>query len=221
VPIQALIFDFDGLILDTETPDFESWREIYDAHGTTLTMDVWSECVGRPAQVFDPHTHLETLLGYTLDRHTVRAERYLRFAQLLELEGVLPGVTSYLEDARELGIRTAVASSAPRSWVEHHLERLELLPHFECVRCVEDVTHAKPHPELYEVTLKALGVAPREAIAFEDSPNGALAAKSAGLFCVAVPNGVTRQLSLDHADLVVESLASIPLSELIGRVTSE
>ncbi|MBI5092265.1 MAG: HAD family hydrolase [Candidatus Hydrogenedentes bacterium] len=219
--MQALIFDFDGLILDTETPDFQSWQEIYAAHGAELTMDIWADCVGRPAHVFDAHTHLEGLLGQALDRFEVRAQRWLRFAELLEAQSLLPGVESYVTEARRLGLRASVASSAPRSWVEHHLERLGLLAQFDCLRCVEDVTHAKPHPELYQSALTALGVEPIRAIAFEDSPNGAQAAKRAGLYCVAVPNAVTRQLLIDHADLVLNSLADLTLPELLSKVESE
>jgi beta-phosphoglucomutase-like phosphatase (HAD superfamily) len=127
-------------------------------------------------------------------------------------------VIARLEEARALGIKLAIASSSSRSWVEGHLERLGLAPHFECVRCSDHVTVVKPDPTLYRLALEALGVAPEEAIAFEDSPNGILAAKRAGLFCVAVPNDATRDLALNAADLCVASLADVTLADLARRL---
>lgn len=217
---QALIFDFDGLILDTETPDFHSWREVYEAHGVELTIGAWADCVGKPAHAFDPCEHLESLLGKPVDRVAVRARRYSRLAEMLEARQVLPGVMEYVAEGRRLGLRLGVASSAPRAWVTHHLERLGLIDRFASIKCADDVTHAKPHPELYEATLAALDVEARQAIAFEDSPHGVTAAKQAGVFCVAVPNPITRQLSLDHADLLLASLSELALPDLLAKVAA-
>jgi HAD superfamily hydrolase (TIGR01509 family) len=115
-------------------------------------------------------------------------------------------------------MRLAVASSSPRSWVGGHLERLGIIDHFDHLRCADDVRQVKPDPELYLAALAALGVAAHEAIALEDSPNGVLAAKRAGLFCVAVPNSLTRQMPLDHADRLVDSLADLPLQDLVDSI---
>jgi HAD superfamily hydrolase (TIGR01509 family) len=127
-------------------------------------------------------------------------------------------VHDYIAEATHLGIQLAVASSSSRAWVSGHLTRLALSQHFLCIKCRDDVLQAKPDPALYQAALAALGVQPEEAIALEDSPNGILAAKRAGLFCVAVPNLLTRQLPLDHADLQISSLAALPLSELLRAV---
>ena len=128
-----------------------------------------------------------------------------------------PGVRDYLDAARRLGLGLAVASSSSRRWVAGHLERLGLADRFDVLRCAEDVTRVKPHPDLYVAALKALGAAPVAAIALEDSPNGVLAAKRAGLFCVAVPNPLTAKLDLTAADILLASLDELPLPALLRR----
>jgi HAD superfamily hydrolase (TIGR01509 family) len=218
--ISALILDFDGLIVDTETPDFESWRLAFAEHGAELTLAEWSECVGREYGFIDPHAILEGKIGREIDRAELKAWRKPRFKEMLASQPVLPGVVDYLDGARGRGIRTAVASSAPRRWVQPKLERLGLAARFDCVKCEEDAPAAKPAPDLFLAAAEALGAEPEKCIAFEDSPNGVLAAKRAGMFCVAVPNAITRQLKIEGADLTVDSLADLPLQELIERATS-
>lgn len=216
--ISALVFDFDGLILDTETPEFRAWQEIYTAHGCSLSLETWAVAIGTVG-AFDPYAELERRLGRPIDREAVGESRRRRISELIALEEVRPGVRAYLEDARRRGMRLAVASSSSRDWVAGHLARLGIIEHFDCLRCSDDVREVKPSPELYLSVLKALGVGAGEAVALEDSPNGVLAAKRAGIFCVAVPNALTRQLPLDHADLTLSSLLDLPLEDLIARVT--
>jgi HAD superfamily hydrolase (TIGR01509 family) len=217
--IRALIFDFDGLILDTEGPEFQAWSEVFTAHGHVLDLVEWSRNIGT-VDTFDPHLHLEILLGRALEREEIRARRRQRSRELIAAQTVLPGVAEYLADAKRLGLKVSVASSSPRSWVAGHLERLGLIAHFDCLRCGDEVEVVKPDPALYQTALDLLGVSPEEAIAFEDSPNGILAAKRAGLFCVAVPNGVTGQLDVSHADLRLGSLAELSLEQLLARCSS-
>jgi beta-phosphoglucomutase-like phosphatase (HAD superfamily) len=104
--------------------------------------------------------------------------------------------------------------------VHGHLARLGLLEHFHVTRCFEDTDAHKPDPAPYLAVLDHLGVPAHEAVAFEDSPNGVTSAKAAGIFCVAVPNPVTRLLSLDHADHRMESLADERLAAVLSRVIS-
>jgi len=213
-PIRSLIFDFDGLILDTEGPEFQTWSEIYAEHGRELDFDLWATCIGT-AEVFDPYAELERQLGQPIDREAVRKRRRARNQELLARLGPRPGVVDYLAEARERGMGLAVASSSPRSWVAGHLETLGLLDSFHALACADDVPTVKPDPALYLKALERLGVGADEAMAFEDSPNGTLAAKRAGLLCVAIPNDLTRRLSLDHADRVLTSLAELPLADLL------
>ena len=218
MPILALVFDFDGLILDTETTDFQSWQEVYLAHGCELRLEDWADCVGRPAGHFDPFEHLERLSGVRIERAHVRAQRSARMRELNLLQPVLPGVRDYLRVARELGLKIGLASSSDRAWVKGHLGRLGLLNYFDAIKCVEDTGAHKPDPAPYLAVLDTLGVLPTGAVAFEDSPHGVAAAKAAGMLCVAVPNSVTRRLGLDRADIVLDSLASLPLPALLSRL---
>jgi HAD superfamily hydrolase (TIGR01509 family) len=216
--IRALIFDFDGLILDTELPEFRSWEEVYAAHGCALAFDDWAACIGTADLVFSPYDDLEAKLGRPLDRAAIRAARRARWDELILAEAALPGVVGYIDDARAMGLRLAVASSSTREWVVGHLTRLGLIDAFDCVKCSDDVERTKPDPALYRAALAALGLRPEEAIVFEDSPNGVLAAKRAGLYCVAIPNALTGRLPLDHADRRLVSLADLPLATLLAEV---
>ncbi|HZO92101.1 MAG TPA: HAD family hydrolase [Chthonomonadaceae bacterium] len=218
--IRGIVFDFDGLILDTEAPEYQSWQEIYAEHGCTLPLSNWVAGVGKRNESisFSPYDHLEAQLGRALDRAAIREKRRQRYAELIAAQTILPGVEDYLMEAKRLGLKIGLASSSDREWVSGHLGKLGLQAHFECMKCVEDVQRAKPDPDLYLAALDALGLQPYEAIALEDSPVGIAAAKQAGLFCVAVPNPLTCQLPLDQADLRLSSLAEMPLARLLAEV---
>jgi len=137
---------------------------------------------------------------------------------LIEAQPILPGVKQYLKDAKQLDLKIGLATSSTHAWVTGHLTRLGLIDYFDCIQSRDDVRRVKPTPEVYQNVINKLAVHPNEAIAFEDSPNGIKAAKSAGLFCVAVPNDMTRNLNLNQADLILSSLLDMPLSEVIARV---
>lgn len=216
--MDLLIFDFDGLIVDTETPDLESWQEIFAEFQCELPLEAWAHCIGAAPDVFDPCDYLEKLLGRPVERADLRERRRKRFYELVERQPVLPGVEEYLASAPGLGIRCTVASSAPRAWVAGHLERLNLLDKFCCIKCSDEIPRAKPDPDLFLAVLEATGVPPNRAVVLEDSPNGIAAAAAARIYCVAVPNPVTALLGLDGADLLVQSLAEMPLAELVARV---
>jgi len=218
MPIRAVLFDFDGLILDTESTEFQSWQEVFTAHGCELRFDVWADSIGRPYGYFDPYTHLEQLSGSPIDRQGVRVQRHARLMELNLRQPLQPGVLAYLRDAHRAGLKIGLASSSDRAWVHGHLERLGLRAYFTTTKCVEDTGTHKPDPGPYLAVLEALEILPEEAIAFEDSPNGIAAAKAAGIFCVAVPNPITRQLRLEQADYRLESLAALPLSTLLVQL---
>lgn len=217
--IRGLIFDFDGLIVDTEGPEYRTWQDIYRQHGQELRLELWAECVGTSADVFNPIGYLEKLVGHGLDREAIRAEHNAKFLAAVQSQNLLPGIGEYLSDARHMGLRLGVASSSGREWVEGHLDRLGVLDRFECIRTRNDVALVKPHPDLYKAVLQALGLTAGEAIAFEDSFNGLKAAKAAGLRCVVIPNNVTREMPLDLADMRLASLADITLTELMARLS--
>jgi HAD superfamily hydrolase (TIGR01509 family) len=221
--VRALVFDFDGTILDTEVTLYRAWCELYDERGCRFPIDLWARSLGRGPdwrQHFDPFAHLAELSGAPCDEAAVGPLARRRNRELLAAEVARPGVVAYLDAARALGLRLAIASSSPRRWVAEHLERLGLLDRFELLRCEEDAARHKPDPDLYLAALVGLGVPAEQAIAFEDSPNGVRAAQAAGIFCVAVPNPVTAQLDLSHADLRLDSLDAAPLAELLSRLES-
>jgi HAD superfamily hydrolase (TIGR01509 family) len=215
--ISALVFDFDGLILDTETPIFQSWREVYQEHGQELRFEKWATVIGTYEEPFDVFEYLQELTGRTLDRAVMEQRRKARERALLSAQSIRPGVVETLQAAQRIGLKIGLASSSPCRWVTGNLERLGLIDYFECIRGQDDVRLTKPDPELYLSAAACLGVPPVEAIAIEDSPNGVTAAKRAGMFCVAVPNELTRSLPLDHADLRLDSLADMSLEDLIAK----
>ncbi len=210
------MFDFDGLILDTETPLQQSWAEIYSEVGLSVPPAQWASLLGAAADPPEAYALLEEHLGHPIDRESVRRKRLRREHELLSAETILPGVTELVRAARSSGLRLAVASSSDRAWVEGHLRACGLLSSFQALLCAEDVTLVKPDPELYTAALRALGVCADEAIAFEDSAHGAEAARRAGVFVVVVPNRVTRHAAFPNADLVVGSVAERTLDEYIA-----
>ncbi|MGH2491271.1 MAG: HAD family hydrolase [Candidatus Limnocylindria bacterium] len=217
--IRALVFDFDGLILETETPSYQSWAEIYREHGHELPMDRWHGFIGSDTG-FDPAGHLAALVGEGFDHEATQARRDARKTELIAALDVMVGVREYIADARRLGLRLAVASSSSRAWVLGHVERLGIGAEWDAVRTRDDVARTKPAPDLYIAAVEALDVDPHEAVAFEDSTNGIAAAKAAGLLCVAVPNALTAGMDLTQADVRLASLAETPLERLLAVLSA-
>ena len=217
--IRGLLFDFDGLLVDTESPSRVAYEELYREHGHELPHDQWATLVGTIGAPFDPLAHLEELVGKELDRDVLTTRRREREHGLADLEELRPGVEAYFVEAERRGLKTAVVSSSDDSWIERHLGRLGRLEGLDAIVAANgDTARAKPQPDLYKHALQLLELEAHEAIAFEDSPNGIRAAKSAGLYCVAVPNPITATLSFDDADLVLESLEDLPLPDLLSHV---
>jgi HAD superfamily hydrolase (TIGR01509 family) len=217
--IRAIVFDFDGLILDTEEPVYRSWLEVYQAHGEDLPFERWVQIVGSTTAGFHPQHHLEERLGRPLPKE-VLDRRISRRTEMVLAQKVLPGVERHIEEAKAMGLKLGVASSSTNEWVRGHLARLGILDRFDCMRCRDDVANAKPEPDLYIAVLDCLGVLASEAIAIEDSPNGVLAAKRAGLRCVAIPNSITAGLDLGQADVQLASLADVTLAELLRKLSA-
>ena len=216
--IEAIVFDFDGLIIDTETPEFDTWKEIFESYGVRLERRMWDYSIGRHSLDFDIYGHLAELSGETIDREVVRPRMRRRYLDRIDSNPILPGVEDYLESAKKMGMKLAVASSSTPGWAAGHLESRGLLSSFEFVLDAGDVMNAKPDPELYTMSLTRLGVRPQNAFAIEDSVNGLTAAKAAGLQCVVVPNPMTKGMDFGLADIRLESLEAVPLGKLIEEL---
>jgi HAD superfamily hydrolase (TIGR01509 family) len=214
--LQALIFDFDGLILDTETPEVLVWQDIYREHGFELPTDEWAKTVGGYGiSNFDPATHLADLSSGKLDPAELRI-RYRRESDaLIHAKPIQPGVLEIIEEAQREGLKIAIGSSSSHAWVDAHVKRLGLCAYFHDIICSDDVPpgRTKPNPDIYLKVLERLAVRNDAAVVFEDSPNGVLAAQRANIFVVAVPNPLTEKMGVT-GDLTVSSLAELSLREL-------
>jgi HAD superfamily hydrolase (TIGR01509 family) len=214
--IRAVVFDFDGLLCDTESHDLKSWQDVFAAHGVELPLTWWHELVGS-AGGRRPDDVLFDLIG-EFDRDAVRSARRDTYLQLVDAAPLCEGVLEWLQEAMTLGLSIGLATSSPRSWIDRHLPRLGVAAYFDCVRTRDDVDRAKPAPDLYAAVVDALGVRPCDAVAVEDSPNGVLAARRAGLKTVAVPNAVTAGLAFDGPDVQLDSLLERSLAEVVAEV---
>lgn len=212
---RALLLDFDGLILDTETTDFESWAQAYREYGVELPRDRWVAAIGSDGSAFAPFVHLCEMTGLDLDETEVRARRSPRRDAMVAALSPLPGVADWIRAARDREMGVAVVSSSEVDWVAGHLAHIGLDSHFDFLMTVDRADHAKPHPDLYRRALAEYGIAADEAIAVEDSPNGVAAAKAAGIFCVAAPGPMTQGLPFDAADLVLDSLSERSLGSVL------
>jgi HAD superfamily hydrolase (TIGR01509 family) len=211
--IRALLFDFDGLIIDTETPLIDAYAQVHTAHGVGFDRGVFLRQVGHADYSFDPWH------GFSphADRVALEIERRAAKDDLILRQPVLPGIIALLDEARAQGLRVGMASNSPHSWVDAHLKRLGLWERFDFVGCREDVPSPKPEPDLYKLALNRFGLRGHEGIAFEDSHTGSLAAKRANLWTVAIPNESTAHHDFSHVDLKVPSLAGVTLASLVAR----
>jgi HAD superfamily hydrolase (TIGR01509 family) len=214
--LKALIFDFDGLILDTETPEVLVWESIYRDHGFELPIHEWEKTVGGyGVSNFDAAEHLSILASGRLEPVTMRARYRKEADELIHASPVLPGVMNMIAQAKENGLQVAIGSSSQHSWVDTHARRLGIFDHFDHIVCADDVEpgRTKPNPDIYLKALERLNVLKEEAVVFEDSVNGVLAARRAGIFVVAVPNPLTAKMGV-AGDLTVSSLSELTLQDL-------
>ena len=216
--IDTLVFDFDGVIIDTEVPTFTAWQEVFESSGQSVDRALWSEIIGGGQKLFDTMAYLESIVGPLPDREAVRRRKNERADKMIAESPVLPGVLDHLADARRLGLRLAVASSSSRDWVEGHLAERGLLEYFAAIVTRDDVSRVKPDPALYATAVERVGSEPASAFAIEDSFNGVTSAKRAGLLCVAVPNEMTLDMDFEQADVRLGSLAEMPLEALLDRL---
>jgi HAD superfamily hydrolase (TIGR01509 family) len=214
--IRALIFDFDGLILDTETALIEAYGDVHREDGRPFDRPLFARSVGHADYAFDPWREF----GPGADRARLEERRQAFNRRRNEEQAVLPGVVRLIDEGRAASMKIGLASNSGRPHVEGHLQRLGLLSRFDFIACRGDVPSPKPEPDLYRLVLNRFGLRGGEAIAFEDSNTGTLAAKRAGAWVVAVPNPSTGHHDFSHVDLEVASLGDCRLASLITRFGS-
>ncbi|MBM0274532.1 HAD family hydrolase [Micromonospora tarensis] len=214
---KALIFDFDGLLMDTESTLLESWRWEWQRHGLRLDPAGFFADHGGDANEVRYAT-LGATVGPSYDRPSSHA---LRMAYRAELNAALspaPGIVGWLDRATELGLRLAVASSSPSTHVGALLDQAGLRARFEVLATGEEVPAHKPDPAVYLLALRRLGLPASQAVAFEDTAHGVAAAQAAGLRCVAVPNPHADHARFSAADLVLRSATDLALDALLATV---
>jgi HAD superfamily hydrolase (TIGR01509 family) len=215
---KALIFDFDGTIQDTENAEYQAWQETVHMRGHEITHEIYSSVVGNMATTADAFDWISSHYGLGLIRDVDLPAIIQRSLEIRMQQSPRPGVVEYLKSARESEMTLAIASSSNRTWIDTHLDIIKLVGKFDVISTADDVTNIKPDPELFLLTLDRLAITPDQAIVFEDSPNGVKAAKAAGITTVAVPNDVTRYYCFDEADLIIPSMAEVPLQSLLAKL---
>lgn len=218
MPVRGLVLDFDGLVIDSEQTSLRAWQELYAAHGGELPLAQWLTLIGTSDGLFDVRGELERQAGRALAWERLEPQLRARERELADELPLLPGVAALLDNARAIGLALGVASSSSRRWVEGHLGRLGIRDRFGAVLTRDDVVRTKPDPALYLAALEALGLAAADALAFEDSPNGVLAARAARMRVVAVPGALVRDLAFAPADAMLPSLDAMPLRELLEHL---
>ena len=220
LPIKAVFFDYDGVLWDSEVAALRSWQEIYAEYGQSLPLDYFVTRLGTVGGM-DLVAELERLVRTSLDREAVERGRWQRKMELVRELKPRPGILDYIVEARRRGLAVAVVSTDDTEWIMTGLTILGLSDAFDFIECAEgDKSRAKPSPALYLSALDRLALSAEDAIAIEDSLNGIHAAKAAGLFCVGNANAVTRLLDLSEADVVVDSLDDLPLSDVLQAATA-
>lgn len=212
--MPAALLDFDGLILQTEASGYAALRAVFAARGAEYRLDEYLQIVGTTNDVLDPFDLLARRTGRDEDRAALVAERAAIEDRLNSALSPLPGVVALLDQAAALGWTLAVVSSSTHDWVERHLRRVGLHDRLGSRICRGDAPRAKPAPDLYLEALHRLGLRAEEAVAFEDSYNGSIAAVRAGIRCIAVPHALTRNQNFSHCERVVASLSEIDLASL-------
>jgi HAD superfamily hydrolase (TIGR01509 family) len=216
----AFIFDFDETLIDLEPQHTAAYDTLCRARGDDYQQMPESFRKGSGRRIIDDIREMSAHFGWLQAEEELFAERQQVFDAVCR-DALLEPMAGVVETIRELQTRNvplAITSSSVRSSIEAILERLQLRDAFTLIVDGSEVVHGKPDPEAYLVTARKLGVEPAQCVVFEDSHVGVVAAKRAGMYCIAVrnPRAQTRQ-DLSAADVVVDSMRELNLSAPAGR----
>jgi len=206
---SAVLFDFDGILVDTEWAIYQAWLDTFRKEGHDLPLSLYTRCIGSDFDTWSPKAYLEELTGNDFDWKKMDEDRQVLIRAELDEYGPIHGVTGLLGEIRRRGIPLAVVSSSSHSWVDGWLERLELAAFFREVVCRGDAPRIKPAPDLYLAAAERLGLEPESCLVIEDSLNGLLSASAAGMRTWIVPNRVTSALDFSDADGVFPDFSSL------------
>lgn len=211
--VKGIIFDFDGVLVDTEWAIYQSWVHLYAREGQEISIETYSPCLGAGYSHWDPAKHLESLTHKSYDWEVETPARQARLEADLARSGLMPGAAELLDWCDENGIPMTVASSSSRRWVEGWLVKLGIYSRFKGVFTRTDGYPVKPNPALFLAAQDCLGIAPQDCLIVEDSENGTIAACNAGIPCVAIPNRLTAHSDLSRAQYHAANL-SILLTQI-------
>lgn len=214
--INGVIFDFDGLILDTETADLLAWQKIFIQYDVPFPRNIYNSGIG--AEYIDERliSEIKLISNHRKIHSSAISHQFQQLkSELVQAKEILPGVLDRLDEAKSLQMKIGLASSSPSQWIDSNLHRLGILHYFDCIFTKDDVEKIKPNPEIFIKTAACLGLSTSQILVFEDSSNGIAAAKSAGLTTIAIPNQVTKGLDFSQAEMILDSLADVSLKELL------
>ncbi len=207
--VSTVLFDFDGILVDTEWEIYQAWSETFREHGQDLPLSLYTRCIGSDFDAWSPKLHLEDLTQLKFDWIKMDERRQIRIRTALEKQGPFEGVVDVLKLLAERGIPAAVVSSSSHHWVDGWLEKLGLIGFFQEIVCKGDAPKIKPAPDLFLEASSRLKIAPSDCLVIEDSLNGLNAAKAAGMMAWIVPNRVTAGLDFSRAERVLSGFGEM------------
>lgn len=206
---KAVLFDFDGLILDTEWPIYQTWLDLFKSENQDLPISTYVQCIGSDFDTWSPEKHLESLTGKIYDWPTINPARQIEILAALKNPIALPGVNDLFQKLKTANIPIAVVSSSSHSWVDNWLEKLDLTKYCTTIVCKGDAPRIKPAPDLYLEAAKRLNLLPSDCLVIEDSLNGIKSAQAAGCISLAIPSRLTSCLDFSIADHTKNSLTEL------------
>lgn len=217
--LSAVIFDFDGIILDSETPEFEAYRRLFERCGGSLTPDEWCHQIGvwTDGQAERWFERLRVLPGAPESFDAFQRERRRLFDERVS-PTPMRGILDLVGALRSAGVPLGIASTSPARWVVPALDRLAIRERFDTVVTADDVEKRKPAPDVYIEAARRLGADPGRSVAIEDSAPGIAAARAAGMKTVAIPHWLTEAHDLSAADLRVAHAGDLTVDRLTALV---